>query len=175
MPTVMRFVQAQFLPILKWQALAFMRVEPPFVFQGEDKFAADTYPAAADPIHFAACEGDSLTSCAATIRLALEHAYTTKQRGSATCSPSRPTAARVTGAKCSTWPLRTCWSTAAPMWRSCSATPPGALLWRWRLGNDRGDDRQRLAASTLVLFISDRGRQGKQAFATAPLALESVW
>ena len=40
MPTVACFPRAQFLPILKLQAIAFMRVEWPFVFQGEGTFAA---------------------------------------------------------------------------------------------------------------------------------------
>ena len=74
MPTVTTYRQADFPPALKWQAIAFMRVEWPFVFQGPGRFAENTYPAELDPVHFAAAEGDSLISYASVLSLGLEHA-----------------------------------------------------------------------------------------------------
>lgn len=83
-------------------------------FQGEGKFAANTYPPAAPLAHFAAHQGDSLISYAATIRLELEHSGA----GYQVCGPSNMftfprTAARATAATCSTSP-RLLSSPAAP-------------------------------------------------------------
>jgi len=74
MPALKIYRQADFPAVLKWQAIAFMRGEWPFVFTGPGKFAAETYPPEYHPVHFAAIEGDTLLSYAAVLRLELEHA-----------------------------------------------------------------------------------------------------
>lgn len=73
MTLVRAYIQADFPALLKWQALAFMRVEWPFIFTGPGKFTAETYPPECSPIHFAASEGDTLLSYAAILRLTLAH------------------------------------------------------------------------------------------------------
>lgn len=73
MPDFGIYPQSDFPPALKWQAVAFMRVEWPFIFTGVRKLATDPYPPELDPVHFVATEGDLLISYASIIRLNLEH------------------------------------------------------------------------------------------------------
>jgi predicted N-acetyltransferase YhbS len=79
MPTLTTYRHTDFPALLKWQAIAFMRVEWPFVFEGEGRFATETYPPELQPVHFVAAEGDSLISYAAVLRLSLVHAGKTYQ------------------------------------------------------------------------------------------------
>src|SRR5690349_5122543 len=74
MPTVQHYHHSDFPAVLKWQAIAGMRVEWPFVFAEAGEFVTETYPPQLSPVHFAATEGDALLSYAAIIRLTLEHA-----------------------------------------------------------------------------------------------------
>lgn len=74
MPALTVYPQTDFPAVLKWQALAFMRVEWPFIFTGPDKFVSDTYPPVFHPVHFTATEGDTLLTYAATLHLNLPHA-----------------------------------------------------------------------------------------------------
>jgi len=68
------YSQSDFPPALKWQALAFMRVQWPSIFIGERRFVTDTFPPELDPVHFVAAEGELLISYASIFRMALEHA-----------------------------------------------------------------------------------------------------
>lgn len=43
MPIATHYRQADFPPILRWQAVAFMRVEWPFIFRGAGRFAEHPY------------------------------------------------------------------------------------------------------------------------------------
>lgn len=60
--------------MLKWQALAFMRVEWSFIFSEDERFTTETYPIEFQPVHFVVTEGETSISYAATICLTLEHA-----------------------------------------------------------------------------------------------------
>jgi hypothetical protein len=73
------YTQAEFPPALKWQALAFMRVQWPSVFSGDRQFVADTFPPEPDPVHFVAAEGELLISYASIFRMDLQHAGKTYQ------------------------------------------------------------------------------------------------
>jgi hypothetical protein len=68
------YTQEHFPVALKWQALAFMRVQWPSIFAGRREFSTDTYPPELGPIHFVASEGELLVTHAAIIRFDLEHA-----------------------------------------------------------------------------------------------------
>jgi hypothetical protein len=68
------YPQSDFPPIFKWQALAFMRVEWPFVFTGDRQFVTETFPRELDPVHFVAAQSDLLISYASVFRLDLKHA-----------------------------------------------------------------------------------------------------
>lgn len=74
MPTFTTYTQNDFPSALKWQALAFMRVQWPSIFTGEEQFVTDTFPPELDPVHFVAVEGDLLISYASLFRMDLEHA-----------------------------------------------------------------------------------------------------
>lgn len=76
MPNATIYSQADFPAILKWQAISFMRMEWPYIFTDEQdgKYANETYPIEYQPVHFAVTEGDTLISYAATILEAITHA-----------------------------------------------------------------------------------------------------
>lgn len=76
MPTTAIYSQAEFPAILKWQALAFMRMEWSYIFTEEQdgKYVSETYPLEYQPVHFVVTEGDTLISYAATVLETIEHA-----------------------------------------------------------------------------------------------------
>jgi predicted N-acetyltransferase YhbS len=74
MPTYTIYSQRDFPAALKWQALAFMRVEWPSIFAGERLFVTETFPPELDPVHFVAAEKNLLIAYASIIRLDIEHA-----------------------------------------------------------------------------------------------------
>ncbi len=76
MPDVDLYPQSDLPDPLKWQALAFIKTEWPFVFSGEDQFLTETCPPDHDPVHFVVAEGDSLIGYASIFRLSIEHAGT---------------------------------------------------------------------------------------------------
>ena len=76
MSTLAVYQQSEFPAALKWQAIAFMRVEWPFIFTGDFKFITEPYPPELHPVHFVAAEGDSLIAYASILRLSLDHAGT---------------------------------------------------------------------------------------------------
>lgn len=74
MPTLSIYHKSDFPPALKWQAMAFMRVQWPFLFTAERQFVTDTYPSEFDPVHFVVAEGELLIAYASILRTDLEHA-----------------------------------------------------------------------------------------------------
>ncbi|MBE9103235.1 GNAT family N-acetyltransferase [Vacuolonema iberomarrocanum] len=73
MPITRIYDQSDFPAILKWQALAFMRVEWPYIFEDDELFLTETYPPELNPIHFVVTEGETLMSYAAMVRTTLVH------------------------------------------------------------------------------------------------------
>jgi hypothetical protein len=63
-PHFTTYTDADFPSALKWQVLAFMRVQWPSIFTGERQFVTDTYSPELDPVHFVAAEGELLISYA---------------------------------------------------------------------------------------------------------------
>ena len=53
MPRLRMYHQDEFPAPLAWQALSFMRVEWPFIFTGDLRFATDMYWPELAPTHFA--------------------------------------------------------------------------------------------------------------------------
>ena len=74
MPEDRIYSQSEFPAVLKWQALAFMRTEWPYIFEEDDKFLTETYPPELNPVHFVVVQGDMLISYAALVRTTLKHA-----------------------------------------------------------------------------------------------------
>jgi predicted acetyltransferase len=58
---------------LRWQAVAFMRVEWPFIFGGSERFLEHPYPLSMEQTHFAIVEGDVLMSYATLVRMEQWH------------------------------------------------------------------------------------------------------
>ena len=76
MPNLTIYRQLDLPAPLKWQVIAFLKTEWPFIFSGDDVFLTEPYPPELDPVHFVAAEGDSLLSYASAFRLSLAHADT---------------------------------------------------------------------------------------------------
>ena len=62
MPGYRIYSQSEFPAVLKWQALAFMRTEWPYIFEEDDKFLTQTYQPELNPVHFVVAQGDMLIS-----------------------------------------------------------------------------------------------------------------
>jgi GNAT superfamily N-acetyltransferase len=76
MPNLTIYQQSDLPAALKWQAIAFLKTEWPFIFTGDFVFLTEPYPPELDPVHFVAAEGDSLISYASLLQLGLDHAGT---------------------------------------------------------------------------------------------------
>jgi predicted N-acetyltransferase YhbS len=74
MATLTTYTQAHFPAVLKWQVIAFMKMEWASIFTGPGRFISEPYPPDLDPLHFVAAEGDALISYASIIGFNLEHA-----------------------------------------------------------------------------------------------------
>lgn len=76
MPDLAIYQQSDLPAALKWQAIAFIKTEWPFVFTGDDAFLTEPCPPDLDPVHFVVSKGDSLISYASIFRLNLDHSGT---------------------------------------------------------------------------------------------------
>lgn len=183
MPTVTTYRQADLPPVLKWQAIAFMRVEWPFVFQGPGRFGENTYPAELDPVHFAAAEGDSLISYAAALPLTLEHAgaaYRVYGFGNMfTFPPYRREGHGRRVLECATRFIRQSESDLALLFCDPALEPfYAACGWKaLRAPTYVGPPGQlhQHEALTMALFVSDTGAAGRAAFDGEPLTVVEAW
>jgi len=73
MPDLAIYHQTDLPDSLKWQALAFIKTEWPFIFSGEHQFLTDPCPPDMNPVHFVAAEGQSLIGYASIFRLNIDH------------------------------------------------------------------------------------------------------
>jgi hypothetical protein len=183
MPAVTLYHQDDFPPLLRWQAIAFMRVEWPFVFRGAGKFAADTYPPELAPVHFVAAEGDSLISYAAVLRLALDHAGTTYDvygfGNMFTFPPYRregygrqvlDLATRFILQSDVDVAILFCGPGLEPFYAASGWETVRSPTYVGSPGHAHLHD-----ALKMMLFVSAKGKAGKVAFATEPLTIEEAW
>jgi GNAT superfamily N-acetyltransferase len=183
MPTVRVYRDHELPPVLKWQALAFMRVEWPFVFQGPGRYAANTYPPELDPVHVAASEGDALLSYAAAIQLTLTHAserYAVYGFGNMfTFPPYRreglgravlDQASRFIRESGVDLGLLFCDQALAPFYAASGWVPVQAPTYVGPAGHQHRHD-----ALTMALYVSDRGMQGRDRFDAQPLSVDEAW
>ncbi len=183
MPTLTQYTQAEFPAALKWQAIAFMRVEWPYVFQGDGLFACETYPAEASPVHFAVAEGDSLLSYAAVLRVAVEHqdaSYRVYGFGNMFTFP--PYRRRGYGRQ--VLDLATRYILASDVDLGMLFSAPGIEPFYAAAGWEQLDSptyvgppgQERLQqAAKMALWVSDAGRRAGDAFASAPLRIAESW
>ncbi len=176
--------QQNVLPaFVKWQALAFMRVEWSFIFSGSNKFLNETYPPELYPVHVAATEGDTLLSYAAMIRLNLEHAGTTYQAygfGNMFTFPPyrREGHGRAVLNLATQYILRSDVDVAILF---CDPPlEPFYAVYGWTTTQSptyvgTPDQHEEHHVSRMMLFVSDKGKQNRAAYDVHPLYVEDSW
>jgi predicted N-acetyltransferase YhbS len=183
MPNVQVYRDDEISPALRWQAVAFMRVEWPFVFQGSGRYAATTYPPELRPVHIAAAEGDALLSYAAAIRLTLTHqnaTYTVFGLGNMfTFPPYRGEghgrrvldhASRFIRASDADLGILFCDPALAPFYRRSGWEPVQASTLVGPVGHQHRHD-----ALTMALYVSENGKKGRASLDAEPLIVNEAW
>jgi GNAT superfamily N-acetyltransferase len=183
MPIVEVYPDDQIAPVLLWQAIAFMRVEWPFIFQGSGRYAANTYPPELHPVHIVAAESDVLLSYAAAFRLPLTHTgvpFTVFAFGNMfTFPPYRheglgqrvlDRASQFIHASGVDLGLLFCHPELAPFYRKSGWEPVQASTY---IGY--GTHQHHHEALTMALYVSEKGKQAKERFDTEPLVVAEAW
>ncbi|XYH98532.1 GNAT family N-acetyltransferase [Sorangium sp. So ce1128] len=169
---------------LMWQAVSFMRVQWPSIFKGSLRLLKHTYPPDMGTVHFTISEEGVLLSYASVMRIDLSHAgerYTVHGFGNAFTFPPyrgeglgrqvvemataflRDSDADVAGLFCAPGLER---FYAASGWEAL----PGAIT---RVGTpERFTVYSELR---MMLFLSEKGRQARTAFAGEPLYVPWPW
>ncbi len=184
MPDVDVYPQSDLPESLKWQALAFIKTEWPFVFSGEDQFLTEPCPPDQDPVHFVAAEGDSLIGYASIFRLNIDHAgtrYGIYAFGNMfTFPPYRKQGYGKQILKLATDFIKNsdvdagilfCESNVeafytAHGWETARATA------RKGTADDYEEHEQIL---TMILYVSEKGQEGKSKFDEQPLYVKWLW
>jgi GNAT superfamily N-acetyltransferase len=183
MPELRVYQQLDFPAIYKWQAIAFMRMEWPSIFQGENLYMPETYPPELQPVHFVVAEGDTLLSYATLLKLDLDHAgrnYQVYGFGNMLTFP--PFRRRGYGGQV----LR-----AATHFIRESDVDAGILFCDPRLESFYGtenwvsthsptrlgepDQYEEYEPLRMMLFVSEKGLRNNADFETQPLYIESPW
>ena len=183
MTTSAIYSQTDFPEVLKWQALAFMRVEWSYIFTEDERFLTETYPIEFQPVHFVVTEGKTLISYAATIQTTLEHAnrsYKVCGLGNVfTFPPYRKEGHGHKVLELATNAIEQSDVDVAILFCNRSnASFYASEGWISTLsptyiadGEDYyEDDEQRM-----MLFISDQGKQGQSDFEQQPVYLDWTW
>ena len=183
-PLVRVFEDADFPALLNCQAVSFMRVEWPFVFSGENRLGNATYPAASKPVHFTITENDILISYAAVMRVELRHAgedYQVAGFGNVFTYPAfrGEGFGRQVVDKATHYILASDADVAMlfcnPKLEAFYAASGWELLAgaSTRIGSP--DNYTVDPDLRMMLFVSSKGKQGRQAFAEQPLYIEAPW
>ncbi len=184
MSTSAIYSQTDFPEVFKWQALAFMRVEWPFAFSGDERFMTETYPIEFQPVHFAVIEGKTLISYAATICLTLEHAnrsYKVCGFGNMfTFPPYRGEGHGHQILKLATNAIKQSDVDVAILFCDPSRASFYALEgWISTLSPtyiaDGEDNYEVYDEQRMMLFISDKGKQGQSDFEQQPVYVDWAW
>ena len=183
MPTSTKYSQTDFPAILKWQALAFMRVEWPYIFEDDERFLTETYPPALEPIHFVVTEGETLMSYAAVIHTTMEHAsHTYKVCGFGNMFTFPPYRGEGHGRKVLQMATDTIIQSDLDL-AILYCEPKRTAFYEhagWaithsptRFGNEtkyEDHDEERM-----MLSLSDKGKQGRADFDTHPVYVDWTW
>ncbi|MBN1815491.1 MAG: GNAT family N-acetyltransferase [Anaerolineae bacterium] len=183
MPDFAIYQQSDLPTVLKWQAIAFMKVEWPFIFGGDLLFMTEPYPPDLHPVCFVASKGDSLISFASTLQLDLDHAGASyKVCGFGNLFTFPPYRCQGYGKR--VLELATdfikrsqvdvailfCDPALEPFYAACGWE---AALAPTRVGSP--DEYELLQASRMMLFVSEKGKKGEMDFETHPLYIEWHW
>lgn len=183
MPKLTVYTQPDFPAIYKWQAIAFMRMEWPSIFEGDNLYMPETYPPELEPVHFVVAEGDTLISYGALLRLDITHAgseYRVYGFGNMLTFP--PFRRRGYGGQI--LQAATHWIQESDVDVAILFCDPRLEVFyaaqRWvptpsptRLGGP--DGYEEYEPLRMMLFVSEKGRRGKAAFETQPLYIELPW
>ena len=178
---LLTFNHREFPSHLNWQAVSFMRIEWPWIEGGKPR---ETYSAELEPVHFALVEDDLLISYASVIRFGTAHAGETYRMyglGNVFTFPSSRKigyGGRVVEA--ATAYIRNSDADVAALF-----TGDDLFKFYARHGWARikgaptllgpQDAPQSLDALRMMLFVSGKGKAGRQAFETQPLHVEFGW
>ncbi len=184
MPDLAIYPQAELPASLKWQALAFIKTEWPFVFSGDDLFLTEPCPPDQHPVHFVVAEGDSLISYASIFRLNLAHAGTQYEiyafGNMFTFPPYRKQGYGKRVLKTATDYIQKsdvdagilfCESNVESFYQACSWQTAGMSA---RKGTP-DDYEQHENILTMILYASEKGRRGKPNFDGQNLYVEWLW
>ncbi|MBA3944105.1 MAG: hypothetical protein H0X37_06025 [Herpetosiphonaceae bacterium] len=184
MPQLRVFQHFEFPDELKWQVVSFMRIEWPFIFTGANRFLTELCPPELHPVHFAIVEGNVLLSYGATLRLEQPHAgevYRLYGLGNVfTFPPYRregfgrqvvDAATHYILASAADVGALFCGARLAPYYRvSGWEAMEGATT---RIGTPDGYETHNVLR--MMLFVSEKGKRGRQAFMHTPFYIESPW
>jgi predicted GNAT family N-acyltransferase len=184
MPNLAVYHQDDLPESYKWQALAFIKTEWPFVFSGEHQFLTDPCPPDMAPLHFVAAEGDSLISYASIFRLNIDHAdnhYQIYAFGNMfTFPPYRKqgygkqilemASDFITKSDLDAGILF-CDANVEAFYQVCGWESVSASV---RTGT-ADDYIEHDKIKTMILAVSDKGRQGKTDFDSHPLYVQWLW
>jgi GNAT superfamily N-acetyltransferase len=184
MPDLAVYPQSDLPEVLKWQALAFIKTEWPFVFSGEDQFLTEPCPPDLYPVHFVATEGDSLIGYASIFRLNIDHAGTSYEiyafGNMFTFPPYRKQGYGKRILNLATDFIKNsevdagtlfCESNVEPFYQACGWQTAGAPA---RIGTP-DDYKQHDHILTMNLYVSEKGLQGKSKFDEQPLYVKWLW
>ena len=183
MPRLVRFAQTDFPLVLKWQALAFMKVEWPSVFERQP-FMSETYPAEHDPVHFAIVEADALISYTTVMRFKIRHAgedFENCALGNVfTFPPYRRQGFGRKVVDAATAHINASSADVAILFCSPGKKPfYAASEWealdgaRTLVGAAGGEQEYHL--SRMMLFISGKGKAARRLFAEQPMRVTHTW
>ena len=184
MLTLNTYEQADFPAIYNWQAVAFMRCEWPWIFTGDLLYLADPYPADLAPLHFVLTEGDNLLSYAAAIRLNLEHAGQTWSLAGFgnmfTFPPYRKNGYGRQVLKLATDTIRSSDAEIAMLFCDAALEPFYASQgWQTTLSPTRigtpDQYRPHEYGIRMMLFVSEKSQQHRQAFEEQPVYVAWTW
>jgi hypothetical protein len=183
MSTFAIYSQTDFPAILKWQALAFMRVEWPYIFTDDERFLTETYPIEFQPVHFVVTEGEILISYAATVNVTLRHAnrsYKVCGLGNVfTFPPYRREGNGHKVLKLATNVIKESDVDVAILF--CEPTNISFYAsedWISTLSPTYiadGKDHYKYDEQRMMLFISNRGKQGQSDFEQQPVHVDWAW
>jgi hypothetical protein len=183
MPDLRIYRQPEFPAIYKWQAIAFMRMEWPSIFQGENLYMQEIYPPELQPGHFVMAEGDTLLSYATVLKLDLAHAGRNYQvygfGNMLTFPPFRRRGYGGQVLRAATRFIRESELDAGMLFCDPRLEPfYGTEDWvathsPTRLGEP--DLYKEYEPLRMMLFVSEKGLRNKADFETQPFYIESPW
>lgn len=183
MPEIFTYSHSSLPDVLKWQAIAFMRVVWSDIFSGENQFMEHTYPPDHDPVHFGIAHGDSLISYASILKLNLVHngcGYSVLGFGNMFTFP--PYQNQGYGSQvlhCATEYIQNSSADLAMLFCNPRLEPfYAAYGWTASRGATYIGpvaDKRRYEELRMMLFVSDKGKHGREDFENHPLSLDWPW